>query len=199
MQLARFLIPATLLACSGRFSSKADDDTGGATTENGDVDLPDGIDDPTADLDEGGCEDYDGTPIAGAASYFVGVYTLEDADTGSWSGTEQWLLFANETWVEAGGYDCTVTWYAQAVEGSTGSCAACDLGLSVSLTVDESRTDCPDGLWESEANGDVNYGVIRGSGGESQWYFADSGTWFASGEYTDTALSFITEKSCDWF
>jgi hypothetical protein len=187
------LLLSLLFACAGK-----GDDTG-ASAEG--ADGSDGNTEPLPDLKEGldlsGCTDYEGTEIPGAVSYFYGEYT--DQGDGTWTGEEEWLLTANPRWIELGGGDCVITWVSTAVEGDAGSCGACDLGLSVSASIDMTRTTCPEDLYKGEENFEVGYGVVRQEGGGALWYYAASGSDLGTGAHVSGAAAFITDKACKWF
>ncbi len=198
-----------LAACSTPYGGKetddgAGDDDGGGSGGGDGGGTYEGIDDLTSDLDDdtSNCEGYtdeegDFYPVPGAKTYFVGTYA--DNGDGTWSGYEQWVLFANERWQEVGEDDCTVTWRAVATEREdAGACSVCNLGLDVALTIDRSNTDCPDGLVEGEENQTTSYGVFR-SGSEAVWFFAGSGTEFGAGDASSSVIEFVTEPDCKYF
>jgi hypothetical protein len=206
MKPAFFAQILLLSACSGSFG-KGDTasgnqgpggDDGGSSGGNAD-----GLPDLTDDLDRGGCEgvesDGEFVPVPGAASYFAGTYEASADEEGVWTGTEQWILYANQAWQDLGQGDCTITWFMRASEGSPGACGACDLGLQVSASVDLGQTDCPEGLVEDEQNWSNSYGVARLEENVASWFFAQSGNPFANGYHLDGAVNFISEKSCTYF
>ena len=206
------LLLGTLAACSADFKSGDDSadgadgggDDGGAADgdaglDGGDTVVPDdGIPSWAEDLDASGCDGYEGTPVPGAASYYRGAY--EPRGGGEWRGVEQWVLLANDTWQSLGEESCVVTWNAVATESSPGACGVCDFGLSVSATVDEAATTCPEGLWAtaSDRNWSEDYAVFD-DGGELTWFFAGSGNAFATGGKDGESLVYLTEKACKWF
>jgi hypothetical protein len=65
--------------------------------------------------------------------------------------------------------------------------------------VDIARTSCPEGLWENDANYTVSYDVIWDAAGDSNWFFAASGTPMGTGSHVDGAMNYITARSCVWF
>jgi hypothetical protein len=196
------LLSALTLAfvgCSTTFGEKTTegDDTGEASIPD-DAGTVDALTDLTDDLDTSGCDDVDGYPVPGAAGYFAGSYAK--ISDGEWRGAEQWLLFANDTWVEYDGHDCTITWSVVASESdSTGACAACDLGLEISATIDLGNTDCPEALYEGEENWTTGYGIMRSSDGTAQWFYQATGTPLGAGDYGNGTLEFLSDKSCNWF
>ncbi len=148
-----------------------------------------------------GCQTVDGVRHPGAASYFYGELepTVVDEDGQHWSGFEEWLLFANESWRETGVSDCGITWRTEAIESSPGRCAACDVTVSVAATVDLAATSCPEGLWESDANYTVTYDVMWNDDGTSSWYFASSGAAMGVGSHAEGAMNYLTSRTCVWF
>ena len=147
-----------------------------------------------------GCQDVDGVPHPGAASYFYGELEPVFNDDGpGWRGSEEWILFANDTWKDTGVSDCVVTWSVQAEEVDAGTCAACDVTVAVAATIDVARTSCPDGLWEEDANYSETYDVMLDPTGTSTWFFARSGTQMGTGSHTDGAMNYVTSRSCVWF
>lgn len=186
------------LALSGCEDPKAPDDTGEGEGEGegeGD-DLPSLLE----DVDKAGCDgayDSDGVfhEVPGAATYFLGTY---ENDGGVWTGEEGWYLFANAAWIDAGEGDCEVLYAAEATEADPGACPSCDLGLSVTLQVDVTLSDCPEELYEG-TDGSVTYAIKYTSDTEATWYFASSGDELGSGYYNDEAMNFITDKKCMYF
>ena len=68
----------------------------------------------------------------GATTYYTGTYVLVD---GVWIGREKWLLFPNPYWSDVGGETCEVVWEMSASETELENCLACDVALSVSLSL----------------------------------------------------------------
>jgi hypothetical protein len=213
------LVAAALVGCSGEFEDKDDstDDGGSDGSDGGDGGSGDGGSDgsdggdggsdggdydlPSLTSDIGaleGCYGYDGVDVTGATAYFYGEYFPNSE--GGWSGTERWILFANEAWQDAGNDDCEVVWLVSAVEGSPGACGACSVGLEVSASIDASRTTCPPQLWEDPADQQWTsaYGVAA-TGSTSTWYYAASGTYLGAGGVDGDALNYITEATCQFF
>lgn len=175
------------------------DDTRPVPDGGGDRPTENGLPDWSWDLDETGCEIQEATGVAGpgATTYFYGMYTRSGS---GFSGYEEWHVFANDTWEENGGYDCTIKWNVTAVESEPGPCAACDLNLFVQFTVNEAASNCPDDLIEdASASTSVQYDILRSDNGSSQWFFGGSGAQFGTGAWNSDAMNFITSKSCSWF
>ncbi len=151
--------------------------------------------------DAGGCEDVSGTAVPGAAGYFVGRYLERTGgDMRGWSGTEQWVLFANAAWRSLGGMDCVVTWTVNAVVAEAGACAACDYGMSVETSVDTARTTCPAELYAGDETFRTTYAVDTRDDGTAGIYYARSGTLLAErGVWNARGVGYRTERACKWF
>lgn len=145
--------------------------------------------------DPGGCEGEQFAPegIPGAASVFYGEY--HGGETG-YTGEERWYLWANDSWRGMDGADCVVIW--NAIASTNPDCAGCDLSILTSLTLDEGRSTCPEGLQEN-TGGTAEYNIMLPLNGQSQWSFSSSGEHFGSGEHAGTGLNFLTEPTCKWF
>lgn len=200
----------SLGACSTAFGDKEtddgsgdEDDDGGGERTGGTIDDVDDIVDEL-DWDTSDCEEVEDQAVPGAVSYFVGSYA--DQGNGTWRGTEQWVLIANDRWQEledmvADGV-CTVTWTVVATESDgTGACAACDLGLNVNATIDMSNTDCPEDLYSdpTDMNWDAAYAVLTNADGSAEWFYQNSGTPLGSGTNGGGVADYATDKSCKWF
>ena len=204
MQLVLMLGALGLLgACSDKAAS---DDTAtpgegeGEGEGEGDNGLPDLL--ASLDTDTEGCEertDSDGVvhQVAGAVSYFYGVYN--DNGDGTWDGEEYWLLYANPEWVANGGADCQIYWVASGTDGDPGACPTCDVGLDVNLQVDKTLSDCPEELYEGFESSTVAYAVRHTSDTEATWYYASSGNELGAGYYNSGAMNFVTDRACKWF
>lgn len=203
------LLALALGGCSTAFGDKETDDGSGDGDDDGGSDgsggTVDDIDDIVDDLDQdtSSCEEIEGQPVPGAVSYFVGSYV--DSGDGTWRGTEQWVLIANQRWmelepmVESG--MCTITWTVVASESDgTGACAACDLGLDVSATIDMSNTDCPEPLYEapSDQNWVESYAVLTSGDGSAEWFY-QSGSPLGFGTNSGGVADYASEGSCKWF
>lgn len=208
LSLTALLCAAT--ACSKPFSKSegelggedgpgGDGGDGGSGADGGDLS---GLPDLLAGADRSGCQtvtssDGEELPVPGAVSYFYGEYAESSAEPGVWLGSERWVLFANDRWQELGEGDCEVVWLTRATESEAAACGACDLTLEVEASLDGVATTCPDGLYEGEEQWSITYGVARRDG-QSEWYFA-SGSRLGSGGATDSAVNFLTDKTCTWF
>lgn len=211
-----------LVACGGDASDKpvdtsASDASDTAASDTGDTAVgPDTAPDTAADTatleaaldlsgelqrDAAGCEDVSGTAVPGAAATFVGRY-LERAggDMRGWTGTEQWVLFANAAWRGVGGSDCVVTWTVNAVVAEAGACATCDYGMSVEASVDISATTCPAELYAGDETFSTTYGVDTRDDGTASVYYARSGNLLADrGAWNARGLGYRTDRACKWF
>jgi hypothetical protein len=156
-----------------------------------------GLEDLTQNLDQSGCDTNQATDseIAGAASYYYGLYQKQ---SNSYSGYEQWLIFANETWSSQGFSDCTIQWTASASDGVPENTAVATDGLDVVLTLDRGASTCPDDMLEDINDSETVHYDLRIASEQVDWYFS-SGTQFGSGLTNQNTLNFITEKSCLWF
>lgn len=143
-----------------------------------------------------GCEDVDGTPTAGGREYAWGEYD-KDFD-GTWRGSEAVYFFANESWIESGGSDCFILWDASAVGGSLGDCRDCELGLSVTATVDEYGTDCPDDMWYGRSYFTAGYAANQEADSTASWIFSGSGKHFADGYWVSGSTNFLSDAECVW-
>jgi len=192
----------TLIGCT-----KFDSDSGVDSTMDGDENnyggsAPGehgGLQDLTEGLDRTGCDvqESTNTTLAGATSYFYGLFNKTDA---GYSGYETWLLYANETWRAQGQEDCTIQWNATAFETAPSDNVSANLGLSVTLTLDQGASTCPSGpdeIGDLPPSGTVSYN-IQVSGDNTVWYFA-SGDPLGSGFVNDNAMNYISPKSCRWF
>jgi|GEM_PF-5528412 len=206
----------TLAACTSTQKDACDGDTGsadctedeagsfGSSDDDDDDNIGDDGWDNSDDLppirgatqDPGDCEEVLGEEVAGAASRFYGEYY--DDGSGTWSGQERFSIWANETWIAAGGEDCEVVWTAIAEEIAAPACAGCDIGLQTTLTLDLDQTTCDLEIVGGE-NGSASYGIARTSSGDSTWFFASSGERFGDGNHIEGAMNFLTDPSCRWW
>ena len=176
-------------------SGGGDDGAGGSSIDDLD-DLKSGM---QANAD--GCQEVDGVPHPGAASYFYGELepVESDGETRMWRGSEEWILFSNASWRDTGVSDCTITWNIQGEETEAGTCAACDLSIAVAATVDMARTSCPNGLWEDDANYSESYDIRLDDTGTSTWFFGRSGNTMGTGSWDGLAMNYLTARTCVWF
>lgn len=175
----------------GTTGTTGGDDGGGGGT----VDLPDPRTSAAADP---GCEDFEGTPIAGATGYFYGQF-VTTADPDVWAGQEQWILFSNQAWRDVGEDDCVITWSTTATRtDGAGTCSTCDYGLTVQASIDIANTSCPEGLWEGEETFQVVYGVAV-DGGTATYYYASSGNFLGTGHAADGGSNYLSDGSCLYF
>mgnify|MGYP001162808532 CR=1 FL=1 len=156
-----------------------------------------GLQDLTQGLDKTGCDIQEATDaeIPGAASYYYGLFVQDGA---TYSGYEQWLIYANATWRGQGYSDCTIQWTASATEGTPGAATSANFALDVTLTLDRNSSTCPDELMLDLNDTDVVHYDIQISGTQSSWFFA-SGNNLGSGHANDNALNYLSPKSCRWF
>lgn len=146
------------------------------------------------------CEGFDGTPVAGATSFFAGDFRV-DQETGDAEGLEYWLLKANDRWQELDEEDCKVVWVVKA-EVAEGSCNACDFDLIVEGTMNDALSNCPNGLQDLEAEWSERYAIIQLPDGSLIWHFVrEDGdvAEFADGFWDGTRFVFVTEPTCMFF
>lgn len=197
----RFLpLLLTLFGCPGdKDDTAAGGDSGGEDSGGGGVDdLPS----LTDDLDTGGCEEAEAVDevVTGAAVYFFGEYAITGTDeegNNVWEGTEYYLVFANDAWVEEGGEDCQVVWSGSLTETSPSGCGSCEIGLEGAISLDVVATTCPESV-ASWAEGDVTYMIDVDDDGNATWYLG-SGTELGTGYYEEGAANYLSEKQCDWY
>lgn len=145
------------------------------------------------------CEDVDGSPLAGATSWWIGEYDL-DLDGGEGSGTEHWILYANDEWELNGGWDCSIVWsvYMSVIE--TGACSTCDFGLFAEATPNASESDCPANLFDNEGVPfESTYDVRLEDDGTAMFYYADTGNLVGEGYGTTSEAAWVYEGGCVWF
>jgi hypothetical protein len=158
----------------------------------------------TPDLWEGmgfdeACSDYDGVQVAGATSWFVGEYDV-DFSAGEATGTEWWVLYANDPWTSAGGRDCAIEWTVHALVTDVSACATCDFGLYAEGIPDLEASDCPEELEDFEAiPWDVTYDVRVDADGTATFYFGDTGTLVGTGFALDDHVEWRRDSACVWF
>jgi hypothetical protein len=208
------LFPLLLTACDGGFACKdecdsdapapdadtdtdADSDADTDTDTDADSDLQDARD--AMQRDASGCQDFEGTPLAGAARYFWGEY--HGNATEGWTGQEAAYIFANDAWKDLGGEDCVALWAVSAVAGSNGSCPTCELGISVSAVYDLVNSTCPEAMYGGDFS--TAYAVdteVDGAGvGTTTWYYASSADRIGTGYAAPQVLNFVTDRACNWY
>lgn len=188
-----------LVACAGGSEADTsaldvdDDDTCKVRGES----LPDLF----ADLDPGACEEalyFDQVP--GATGYFVGEFELDGC--GKVRGTETWILFANEKWIEHDGYDCRMVWSVSGTVGDPNFKG--DYGLTMTAVIDKSATDCPkDGfgtpIYVGDTTMELRYDVEVHADGTSTVTFAESGNLVGEGYANAGHLNFASKRLCHFF
>ena len=62
-------------------------------------------------------------------------------------------------------------------------------------------SDCPEDTGgPQDQTFSVTYGILRVPDGDAFWYFADSGNELSEeGYHLDSAMNYISQKSCRWF
>lgn len=156
----------------------------------------------TASLKGGTCVRQD---AVAADSWFVGDLTVAD---GQITGTERWVLRANEAWKAHGGKDCQVDWRITGT--ATPPCDDCTIALKVHAEADRASSDCPSELVYgrkteqgkvvgAEANDfDTRYDVIV-KGGVATVKFASNGREVGTGKWESGHLTYVSHHQCKWF
>lgn len=184
------ILSILLIGCAG---SNGDNGSDTGTTEGPDFDPYEGL------TGSSECEDFDGTPYAGATSFFVGEFTIAD---GILTGHEDWVLFANSTWEVADpypGWDCTMRWEAFGTVSEPADCTGCSHEIAIDLTFDEDGSDCQPELQTFEGtDGNVTYYVQAQADGTARWEFTD-GTLLGEGVLTDSRGAYVSGQSCEVF
>lgn len=194
--MIRALCLLVLVACGG---GGADTDAdanafGGNDVCGGGGPLPD----LSAGLDEDACTTalyYEDVPMATA--YWIGAFAIDDAD--QVTGTETWALFANERWAELGGYDCEIVWTVSGTRHAAFQNGT--YGLTLTATVDESCTDCPEDesgtpIYVGDTVMTLEYDVVDNSDGTSTVLFAGSGEVLGTGNIDAANVTYVTDHSC---
>lgn len=137
------------------------------------------------------------TPVAGATTYFIGEYTFDGDDV---RGEEVWILYANDEWVENGGYDCEIHWSVAGTKGDLHSCGSCAYGIEIHADPVESLSTCVQGLYDYEGVPfDVTYDVRELGGDQIEVLFGGSGSLLATGYADESGLVWTTESDCAFF
>lgn len=184
-------------ACSPDFSTK-----NGYTSSDNPLDSNNdqsfeslsGLPDLDDQMDPDYCESMQ-PDVAGATSYFKGIYIL---DNGEWFGREEWILHPTSAWTATNGETCKVTWEINAVEKEVMGCPSCDLSLDVDAYLNSQLTDCPDGLWEDDQQWSESYNILI-DGDRSIFYFKNNGEPIGEGYANAKAVNFLSEVTCSWF
>ena len=185
-----------MAACSPSFNPNSGMVETETLGENGDTSLEaaTGLDSLQDEMDPSYCQNMQPN-VAGATSYFYGIYQRTDS---GWYGEEQWILHPTDAWTSTDGETCYVTWAINAEEKEVAGCPSCDFSLEVTGSLNRQKTDCPDGLWENEEQWSTSYNVLVDSG-NSIVYFQSDREIVGSGYSTNTAFNFLSEVSFSWF
>ena len=164
------------LACG---DSQKDDDTSSPNTSNTSGNLSDLTQGLSKNPDCWGSYTSDGNPycVPGATGYWYGTFNLTGTSEGDQAtGTEKWILLSNDTWTATDeGGDCEVVWTVVGNVTAPGACATCQMGLSLTASINRGATTCPQGVWAGEETMQESYNVYLGNDGSSIWYFGWSG------------------------
>lgn len=200
MVLGRAILLVGLVGCTSPLTSVDDSglgvDSGGSDT---------GVTDDIASWDpydglvhDTACNDVSGSPVAGATGFFVGDF---DVNGSNLQGVEEWVLFANPTWTQAGGpaTSCFLRWNVVGTLGEPDSCVGCTHELTATGSFDADASNCPTALEEIEGvELDLKYFIQRRSSGEATWTF-ESGTTLGDGVVTSDRAAYVTDSACNWF
>jgi hypothetical protein len=161
--------------------------------------------DPTMpDLPHGTCENG----ATGADSYFLGRFTVAD---GKVTGTETWVLFANDAWKAHGGRDCTVVWNVTGSTAPHGACASCALSIQFHAEPDVAASKCPTALLTGSTTQDGKkvsgeavpfdqlYDVATQPDGSAVVTFGKSGKELGRGHYAGGVLDYQSVHQCKFF
>lgn len=138
------------------------------------------------------CQDVNGSPAAGASVYYQGSFTYGNAEI---NGTEYVHHIANEHWDYG---DCTITLGLTGVETTPVGCTTCDLAFSITATLDQGNSDCPEDLQEDYSSYSTIYNIELYDDGTTEWFF-DSGNQFASGTHNGDRITYLSEEMCQWY
>ena len=194
----RYLIVgiSLMMACSPSFNPNSGMVETETLGENGETswEASTGLDSLQDEMDPSYCQSMQPN-VAGATSYFYGIYQRTDS---GWNGEEQWILHPTDAWTSTDGETCYVTWAINADEREVAGCPSCDFSLEVNGSLNRQKTDCPEGLWENEEQWSTSYNILVDSG-NSIVYFQSDGEIVGSGYSTNTAFNFLSDVSCSWF
>jgi hypothetical protein len=151
--------------------------------------------DLTKGLSKKGCDN--GPGVHGAVSYFVGELKIDNS--GSVSGSESWLFYANTKWKEKEGKDCEVKWGLRGDKGGTNACGTCDFGVSLINAMDVTSSTCPKDLAKNETGQQIQYDIKLHNDGRADIYFSKSGKKVGEGYHKDGTIRYVTPSSCRWF
>jgi hypothetical protein len=159
------------------------------------VALPDWV-----DLDISACDDevLSGVVPAETAVYFVGDYAIEG---NAWSGHEWYVINPTPDGVALGFTSgCEIVWdMTGALRDTTGECDTCDIGVTVSATINADATTCSDAIIEAMGGADGwsnDYAIDDLEDGTATWHFMSNASVFGAGSYSDSATGFIAGPQC---
>jgi hypothetical protein len=156
------------------------------------------------ELPHGQCENG----ATGADGYFLGHFTIAD---GKVTGTETWVLYANEAWKAKGGRDCSLTWNVTGATSPPGKCTGCTTSFKFHAVPDTAASNCPEELLRGrraptgeivggEASAfDQHYDVATGADGSAVVKFASSGREIGKGTIAGGTLDYTSHHQCKFF
>ena len=146
-------------------------------------------------LETGLCEKGPGNE--GADSHFLGDIQINGSAV---TGTETWVLGANEKWKKKGGDDCEMTWKLSGRTTTVGACADCDSAILLEATPN-AGSNCVEDLIKIESRAFTEtYDLKLAPDGNAWIYFHKSGKALGQG-YHDGAghLIYASIHQCKWF
>jgi hypothetical protein len=138
------------------------------------------------------CQDFEGTPLAGAAVFFAGNFLYTE---GTIQGIESAFHLASDSWENG---DCEIHISVSGIATDPVGCSSCDLAFDITASMIGGQSDCPEALQEDYQSYQVIYNVQRMDDGTANWFF-ESGTAFASGTHGDGNLTYLSDPQCQWY
>ena len=106
---------------------------------------------------------------------------------------------SNQAWRDNGGADCRVVWSASGTQADPSStCPSCDYSFGLSMSIDQSKTTCPEGLYQGDESFTIAYNIAV-DGQTTDFSFASSGGPLGVGETDGTRSTYLTESTCKYF
>ncbi|MFT5582437.1 MAG: hypothetical protein ACI9VR_000013 [Cognaticolwellia sp.] len=177
--------------------SDADSDADADSDSDSDSDTDTDISAPWEGLSaDPNCEEVTGQAVPGATSYFWGDFNITGDIV---KGDEGWTLLSNQAWRDEGGSDCVVVWSAAGGKASPSSaCPTCDYSFGLFMSIDESQTTCPEGLYSGDESFAITYNIAV-DGRTTDYSFASSGDALGVGETDGTRSTYLAESTCKYF
>jgi len=127
--------------------------------------------------------------IPTASAHWYGEMTIDDC--GNVVGTENALLFPNDTWSGQGAADCIAVWEVEGVvdAGLNGA----DYGLDISLVRNYDASDCPEDPFDDDFDGTVHYNVFI-DGDTARFYYDGGDEAWAEGYANGSHVSWFFDS-----